>query len=71
MVFVSGDTRNKDQVFVTTPVYRTLDPAQPQSDVIQLFPSSPGSGLSTLLSNVVMLISPVSALLRWDFVSIM
>ena len=47
---------------------RTADPAQPQLDVIQLFPSSSGSGLSTLLSSAVMLISPLSALLRWDFV---
>ena len=35
---------------------------------IQLFPSSSGSGLSTLLFCAVMLISPVSALLPWDFV---
>ena len=53
---------------VTTPAYGTPDPAQPQSDVIQLCPSSSGSGLSTLLSSAVMFISPVSALLRWDFV---
>ena len=51
--------------FVTT---LAPDPAQPQLDVIQLCPSSSGSGLSTLLSSAGMLISPVSALLRWDTV---
>ena len=54
--------------FVTTLAYRAPDPAQPQLDVIQLCPSSSGSGLSTLPSSAGMLISPVSALLRWDFV---
>ena len=43
--------------FVTTLAHRT-------PDVIQLCPSSSGSGLSTLLSSAGMLISPVSALLR-------
>ena len=47
--------------FVTTHAYRTPDPAQPQLDVIQLFPSSSGSGLSTFLSSASMLISLVSA----------
>ena len=51
------------------PAYRT-DPAQPQLDVTQLYPSSPGSGSSTPLydlaefdstiSSVVMSESPVS-----------
>ena len=51
--------------FVTTLAYRTPDPALPQLDVIQLCPSSSGSGLLTLLSSACagMLISPVSALL--------
>ena len=35
---------------------------------VQFFPPSSGSGLSTLLFCAVMLISPVSALLQWDFV---
>ena len=54
--------------FVTAPAYRTPDPAQPQSDVFHICPSSSGSGLSTLLSSAVMLISLVSALLRLDLV---
>ena len=53
--------------FVTTLAYRALVPAQPQLDVIQLCPSSSRSGWSTLLSGTGMLLSAVSALLRWDF----
>ena len=52
--------------FVTTLVYRTTVFAQPQLDVIQLCPSSSRSGWSTLLSGAGMLLSAVSALLRWD-----
>ena len=52
VVFVSGDTRNKDRFFVTMPAYRTPDPTQPQSDVIPLCPSSPGSGLCNVNSSL-------------------
>ena len=53
---------------MTTLANRTSDLAQVQLDVIQLCPSSSGSGLSTLLSSAGMLISLVSVLLRWDLV---
>ena len=53
--------------FVTTLASRTQVSAQPQLDVIQLCPSSSRSGWSTLLSGAGMLLSAVSALLRWDF----
>ena len=53
--------------FVTTLAYRTPVSAQPQLDVIQLYPSSSRSGWSTLFSGAGMLLSAVSALLRWDF----
>ena len=53
--------------FVATLTSRTPVSAQPQLDVIQLCPSSSRSGWSTLLSGAGMLLSAVSALLRWDF----
>ena len=45
---------------------RTPVSAQPQLDVSQLCPSSSRSGWSTLHSGAGMLLSAVSALLRWD-----
>ena len=53
--------------FVTTLASRTPISAQPQLDVIQLCPSSSRSGWWTLHSGAGMLLSAVSALLRWDF----